>query len=552
MYNEQELSVIVDELRAKPAETEIVEFKKASNTFDDDNLGEYFSALSNEANLKSQPHAWLVFGIDNNTHAILGSNYKPTRPSLDEMKKKIADQTTNRITFIEIYELRYEGKRVVMFQIPAAPQGIPMAYKGHYYGRDGESLVALNIQEIEQIRGERTYVDWSAEIVEGATIEDLDPKAIEVARENYAKKHEHLRDEIHEWSDEKFLDNALVTRKHKITNAAIILLGKPQSEVLISPAVSKLRWVLKDRDGMEIDFGIYTCPMILAVEKVYDKIRNLTYRLLDSTLNTLIPDEMLTYEPYVIREAMNNAIAHQDYSKGGMINVVEDEEKLMFTNLGGFLPGTVKNVLENESPFEYYQNKFLAQAMVELHMVDTIGSGIKRMFKYQRRRFFPMPDYELGEGRVKVTIRGRVLDENYAYLLAKNTSLTLVEMELLSKVTLGKPLTDEELAIMRKRKLVEGRKNALMVAKPIAQATGQKASYTVNKGFDDAYYRDLIIKALKQHGSLSRKDVDVLLRKKLPDVLDEKKKTNKIGNILSQLRREGKIKVGVKRNWVLA
>jgi len=132
-------------------------FKKAENTFSDNDLGQYFSALANEANLKGAEIAWLVFGVDNNTHHIIGTNYKPSRPSLDEMKKRIADQTTNRITFDEIYELCIEGHRVILFQIPAAPQGLPIAFKGHYYGRDNESLVALNLHEIELIRAQANY-----------------------------------------------------------------------------------------------------------------------------------------------------------------------------------------------------------------------------------------------------------------------------------------------------------------------------------------------------------------------------------------------------------
>lgn len=102
MYNEKQLIEILNRLRMMPSETEIVEFKKAENSFPDSELGEYFSALANEANLKGADKSWLVFGVDNNTHRVLGSNYKPTRPSLDEMKKRVADQTTNRITFDEI------------------------------------------------------------------------------------------------------------------------------------------------------------------------------------------------------------------------------------------------------------------------------------------------------------------------------------------------------------------------------------------------------------------------------------------------------------------
>ena len=110
MFTEQELILILESLLAKPAETEIVEFKQAQNSFSDNELGEYFSALSNEANLKGETYAWLVFGVDNKTHELTNTQYKPSRPALDEMKKKIGDHTTNRITFEEIYDLN--GRRV--------------------------------------------------------------------------------------------------------------------------------------------------------------------------------------------------------------------------------------------------------------------------------------------------------------------------------------------------------------------------------------------------------------------------------------------------------
>lgn len=140
-------------------------------------MGEYFSALCNEANLKGQDRAWLILGIDNDSHEVVGTNYKNSRPALDTIKKSIADQTTANVTFTEIYELNYNGKRVVMFEIPPAPKGIPISYKGHYYGRNGESMGGLNISEIERIRAQASMSDWSAQIVKDATIDDLDPKA---------------------------------------------------------------------------------------------------------------------------------------------------------------------------------------------------------------------------------------------------------------------------------------------------------------------------------------------------------------------------------------
>nr|WP_306670416.1 ATP-binding protein [Akkermansia muciniphila] len=123
-------------------------------------FGAYFSALSNEANLKGRPCAWLIFGVENDTHEVVGSQYKNSRPALDAIKKKNADQTAGRHTFVEIHELRYtNGKRVVMFEIPPAPQGIPIDYQGHYYGRDGESLQALSMEKIERIRNQVRLLD---------------------------------------------------------------------------------------------------------------------------------------------------------------------------------------------------------------------------------------------------------------------------------------------------------------------------------------------------------------------------------------------------------
>ena len=101
----------------------------------------YFSALSNEANLRDKGFAWLVFGVHDKTREILGTSYKNSMKSLQKLKQDLSQHTTDNNTFRDIYELKIEGKRVLMFQIPAAPRGIPMAWQGHVYARRGESLV---------------------------------------------------------------------------------------------------------------------------------------------------------------------------------------------------------------------------------------------------------------------------------------------------------------------------------------------------------------------------------------------------------------------------
>ncbi len=240
MKNETYIQDKLNDLLSQGYENEIVEFKKAGNQYDFNKLGKYFSALCNEANLKIKTSAWLVFGVRNNDKTIIGTKFRIDKPHLHSLKAEIANHTTNRITFIEIYELNTANGRVVLFEIPAAPKGIPIAWKGHYYGRDGEELNALNLEEIERIRIQTTEKDWSSGIIKNASLEDLSQEAIFKARGSYKKKNKKLSEEIEKWNDITFLNKAKICIKGKITRTAILLLGKPESEYFINPASSKI------------------------------------------------------------------------------------------------------------------------------------------------------------------------------------------------------------------------------------------------------------------------------------------------------------------------
>ena len=551
---EDELKKLLDEFLSLPSETEWLEFKEAKDNYDFNKLGEYFSALSNEANLKGKPYGWLIFGIDNKTRNIVGTRYRPHRNNLDSLKLEIANKTTNRITFMEIHELHLPNGRVIMFQIPAAPKGIPIAWEGHYYGRDGQSIGALNLQEIEQIRNQVKNYDWSAQICDGATIHDLNKDAIIKAREKYKEKFPQKRQEVNEWDDVVFLNKAKITIHDKITRTAIILLGKEESEHFLSPSVAKISWILKGENGLEKDYEHFGPPFLLNSDAVYNKIRNLKYRYLLN--NTLFPTEITQYEPYVIREALHNCIAHQDYELKGRIHVMEKPDELIFTNLGSFIPGSIEKVIEQNAPQEYYRSQFLVNAMVNLNMIDTIGSGIKKMFTLQRNRHFPMPDYDLSEpDKVKVTILGKVLDENYTKTLINNTNLDLKTVIYLDKVQKKEKLTREEFKILKAQKLIEGRYPNLFVAAKIAAVTGDKASYIKNRAFDKEHYKKMIIAFIKEYRAASRQDINNLIIDKLSDALDEKQKRNKITNLLSEMAKKDKTIKNTgsdkKPNWIL-
>jgi len=240
MKSQAEIQTILNQLRSQGIENEVVEFKEAKNQYDFSKIGKYFSALCNEANLKNKRSAWLVFGVKDNDKSIVGSRFRTNRVDLDSLKAEVANHTTGRLTFMEIYEVAEPEGRVVLFEIPAAPKGIPIAWQGHYYGRDGEELNALNLEEVERIREQARSEDWSATLAEGATIDDLSAEAILKARESYKRKNAHLVEEIDQWSDETFLNKAKVCIKGKITRTAILLLGKSESEHFINPSTAKI------------------------------------------------------------------------------------------------------------------------------------------------------------------------------------------------------------------------------------------------------------------------------------------------------------------------
>jgi ATP-dependent DNA helicase RecG len=543
-----ELDTKLTELLGLPAETEWVEFKEAKNDDHFDRLGEYFSALSNEANLKSQPWAWLVFGVKDKPKQIVGSNYRTSRAHLDSLKEEIANQTSNRLTFEEIHEVARPEGRVVMFQIPPALRGMPTAWKGHFYGRDNEAIGPLSLHEIEQIRKQVTREDWSAQTCSRATLNDLDPQAIAFARQEFKKKYPKLIADADGWDDLTFLNKAKVCIGGKITRTALILLGKPESTHYLSPAHPQLTWILKDRDGMERDYKHFDPPFLLAVDALLTNVRNLTCRVLP--WGTLFPVELLQYDAWVLREVLHNAIAHQDYPCSGRINVVEFDDRLVVANMGSFLPGDVEDVIRRDAPFSVERNPFLAQAMVGLQMIDTIGSGIKRIYQVQKKRSFPMPDYDLSQlQEVQVGIIGKVLDEKYTRILMARTELDLWDVIALDKVQKGRRISYEQFRSLKAKKLVEGRRPNLFVSAEIAAATDTRAEYIKKRAFDKEHYKKMIVAYLEQFGEARREDLDKLLVDKLSDALDEEQKATFVTNLLQEMRREKIIRAEGSKRW---
>lgn len=462
---------------------------------------------------------------------------------------------------MDVIELRpiVDGKeyRVLMFKIPAAAVGIPTEWKTKYYARNGESLVPLSQAKIDIIRHQNRQ-DWSRQILPNSKIEYLDKNAIAFARKRYKEKmsRSHISEEIDLMNDEEFLTKLKLMKNGCLTNAAMVLLGSADHDDVFDKAPS-LMWRLYGTDGEMKDYEIFTVPFITVTEKIFSKIRNLTYRYMPNQLS-LFPKETQQYDTWLLRELLNNCIAHSNYQLGGRIYVNEEEDCISIINPGDFLPHTIENVLQKTYNPPFYRNQLLAEAMVKFHMIDTATSGIKKVYRIQRDKFFPMPDYDFSlSNQVSVKVYGKLLDERYTYILFNHPELDLETVYLLDQVQKGKGafLGKEAIAYLRKHNLVEGRVNSLYLSAEVAQSIQEEAQYIKNKAFDDQYYRDMIIDYIEKFGKAKKGDIRKLLWDKLTAVLSDKQKERKILTLLTSLKNSKRIEPDSpnkqRSNWVL-
>ena len=530
-------------------ESEVVEFKKAENSFDFDDLGKYFSALSNEANLRGLDFAWLIFGYDEKRHEIVGTSYKNGESALNNLKHDFAQHTTDGQTFREIVPIEVDGKRILMFKIPASPRNIVMKWKGIAFGRDGESLKPLNQSKMDEIRHQTPEPDWSAELVPNATIDDLDEVAIAKARKMFKKVHSRIpAEEVNRWSTEEFLSKCELMVDGKLTRAAIILLGKMFSDSKLRPAVAEVTWTLRDEKQDVVDYEHFSVPFILTVDEILAKIHNLTLREMPG--GTLFPDTMKQYDDYTIREALHNCIAHQDYTLRQRINFVENPGFLYYANGGSFIPGTLENALATNGPQRFFRNACLCKAMVHFNMIDTVSRGIKKMFTEQMERRFPMPDYEIDNEKKEVAVRiyGNAINERYTKLLKDNDTLTLHDCISLDAIQKGHRIDEEIAQDLMKRGLIEGEAPNYTISLGVAKASKQLPSYTRVRGLERDKLKQMILQYIQNAGSDGAKRDAILeyLQGTLPSRNTYEQNETLIYHLLSELRKAGLIEANGK------
>lgn len=542
------------------ARCEWKEFKNLKNSFCGDEKDDVISYVSAIANMEG---GHIIIGVKDKTLEIVGTDIsRLTFNGQPANTQSATFKLTEQCTYLSSEGLSIEEfvtddteKRVWIIHIPKHLPRLPVLAHKKAWQRIEDSLVEMTNERMVAILEEPIYTakDWSAEIVPNATVNDLDEVAIAKARKMFKKVHDRIPEsEVNAWNVEEFLSNSGVMIDGKITRAAILLLGKPSAEYKLAPAVAQITWTRRDKNENVVDYEHFSIPFILTVDDVLAKIDNLTMREMPG--GTLFPDTMKQYDDYTIREALHNCIAHQDYTLQQRINFVENPGYIYYANGGSFIPGTLQAALKTQGPQRHFRNQRLCNAMVNFNMIDTVSRGIKKMFSEQRRRHFPMPDYEIDAVNKEVAVRiyGNVINERYTQLLKTDETLTLQDCIMLDAIQKGRTIHEDIAQNLLKRGLIEGEYPNYSISLGIAKVTHQLPTYTKTKGLDKEKLRQMILQYLKNAGEegAKRDSIYEYLKDVLPSNKTEEQQLRSLGDLLKAMKLEKLIRTD-GRNWYL-
>ena len=317
-------------------EGENVEFKKAKQGLDFRKLASYCVALANERGGK------LVLGVtDKRPRKIVGSN---AFANTEKTKQNLLDAIHLRV---EVEEIIHPHGRVLIFDVPSRPLGMPLQYKGKYLMRSGDSLAPMPPGVLKRIFDE-TEPDFSAEICQRATMDDLDPEMIERFRELWVRKSRNA--DLKSMSLGQLLVDAELVMPGGITNAALILFGKrhslgrllPNAEVIYEYRSSMASGPAQQRKEFRQGFFSFYDELWEIIN-----LRNDVQHYQDGLFILDIP----TLNEAAVREALLNAVSHRDYRMGGSVFIRQYPQKIELVSPGGPPPGiTLENILREQAP----------------------------------------------------------------------------------------------------------------------------------------------------------------------------------------------------------
>ncbi len=508
-------------------EDEHCEFKAAKAQIDSHELTDYCVALANEGG------GHLVLGVtDKMPRQVIGSQ---ACQNLGQTKKALLDRIHLRV---EVTELDYDGARVLVFGVPARPVGTPLHYNGRYLMRSGESLTAMTPEQLQSIFAER-QPDFSALVLGGANIDDLDPTGIERFRTLWQRKSgngELLRLPI----PQLLQDGELLRPDGSVTVAALVLLGKPmalsrhlaQAELIFEYRSSEGSIPYQQRQEYRRGYLLYDDDLWSLIN-----LRNEVQAVRDGMFIAQVP----AFHEEVVREALLNAICHRDYHLGESVLVRQYPTRLEIESPGGLPDGiTPETILQRQ----FRRNRLLAEALQKCGLIERSSQGVDKMFRLMLRQGKLRPDYGGSDNsRVLVRLDGKIQDPEFLNFVErlrreKGLILDLADLLLLDDIRQGKIRTaDDPVRRLMAQGLVEkvsrGRGTRYILSKKYYTVSGHKGTYTRKRGLNRETNKALILTHLEHHGRGTIQEFHEAL-----DGLNR----NQIHGLLNELREEGKIR----------
>lgn len=510
-------------------ENEHLEFKAAKDSFSVQRLLEYCCALSNESG------GTLILGVtDQKPRHVTGSN------AFRNIEKTMEHLVSALSLRVEVDEFYYHGERVLVFNVPSRPIGVPKKINGIYWMRRGESLVPMTEDMLQRIFNE-TVTDYSAETCHKAVFDDLSQDAIEAFRKRWLQRSGNSL--LVPMSPIQLLHDAELMYEDTITYAAIVLFGQyrslgrlmPQAEIIFEYRTQEIAGPANHRVELREGFFLY-------YEKLWELInlRNTVQHFQDGLFMREIP----TFSEVSIREAILNAVSHRDYQNPGSVFIRQYQENIRIESPGGFPPGiTMDNILDRQSP----RNRRIAETLSKAGFVERSGQGVNRMFEESIKQGKDTPDFSASDDHIVIlTLDGRVRDVNFLKFLEtisqkRNRLFTSAELVVLEKIHKGIKLPAHFKSIIDQFKgegVVESvGRNKYILNRNFYTIAGKKGVYTRTKGLDRQTNLELLLKHIRDNaasGSRLEELMQVLPALSKYQVQNLLKKLKKTGNIYNE------------------
>lgn len=514
----------IPELQQMRESEDHVEFKKAEQgnmAYDGGTKGRphdrrkcilgYVVALCNEEGGR------LVLGMeDNYPHKVVGTsqNFK----SIGILESNIFRDVHIRPMVYELYD--ENNRRVLVIEVPPRPYGHIFKFEDVPLMRVGEELLPMSDQKYISIIHEQEP-DFSMQVCPDASIEDLDKEAIHRMKQKYAKKQRNPSFES--LSDAQALSDLGLILDGKITNAALLLVGRksflekhfPQAKIMLEYRGSESQIPFDNRTE-------YQGAFYLIIDELWSDInlRNGSVPVREGAYIFDIP----YFNEEVIREALNNAIAHRDYRRTSEIVIKQYPQRLTIINAGGFPSGvTLENLLTVPST---PRNRLLADVLSKTGIVERSGQGVDKIFMNTLSEGKPAPDYSNSDlFKVELSLSATIEDKAFAIFissiqdsLAKEEKLSVQEVITLNKILRCADRSQLDKFIIKKleqRGLIEkrGKTSAMryILSRDYYEFTDDMAEYELRTDWNVRQAWPIICEYLSKYGKAKMADFEKLL-----------------------------------------